>query len=54
MSDPPEGHIECPECDGKGYVKCEHYDKEDEICLECGYDFRPEMIDGSRLRMKEE
>lgn len=46
--DPPEGYVECTECDGKGYVKCEHEDREDGVCLMCGYDFRPELIDEAK------
>lgn len=32
-----EGKTYCRECDGRGWVKCEHTEREDGHCLDCGY-----------------
>ena len=48
----PEGMIPCIECDGKGYVKCEHDQRGDHNdCLDCGYDFTPDLMDEAKLRL---
>lgn len=35
----------CPDCEGKGYVRCEHWETDHGICLDCGYDETPDLID---------
>ena len=43
----------CEDCDGKGWVVCEHWEREDGICLDCSYDFRPDMIDEAERRIQD-
>ncbi len=41
-----EGKAACIECNGKGWVKCEHQEIGDHReCLDCGYDTTPDLAD---------
>ncbi len=49
----PEDKLKpCTECDGKGWMECEHQEYGDHNdCLDCGYDRTPDLMDQAKLQL---
>ena len=51
---PPEGYTPCVECDGLGYVKCKHQDRDGYKCPACGKNLLSDMMEEAEHKLEGE